>query len=309
MPPRRVLDIDAIVDVGDASRGPGGGHCVIVRGARADRAGKDHQPAGAGLDREPVRVQHGIAPERAADGVGCGTRIGSLGQGDGVADANHPGDARGAGLGCLALVVPLHHAGQGDEAVPGLRIDGHRHRALQHQRLQHVAAQVLVVALVPVRDLHPQFIGDPGDPANAGRGVAPCPLVAEAGHGPAQRDHAAGGRYLDRRAIHLRIPAQFGGDVAPQVIVRHGSSLSPLAPASPCPVACQGHPARVGEPGRRAHERTGGRAAVRSKGLLSGARADRHGSRASSPAADQLVFGDAVLEEKALRAVVLDRVG
>jgi hypothetical protein len=32
------------------------------------------------------------------------------------------------------------------------------------------------------------------------------------------------------------------------------------------------------------------------------------GLRASSPAADQLVFGDAVLGEKALRVVVLDRV-
>src|ERR1700759_1681347 len=42
-----------------------------------------------------------------------------------------------------------------------------------------------------------------------------------------------------------------------------------------------------------------------SPGLLTRARAERHGLRASSPAADQLVFGDPVLGEKALRVAVL----
>jgi hypothetical protein len=45
-----------------------------------------------------------------------------------------------------------------------------------------------------------------------------------------------------------------------------------------------------------------------SPGLLTQARAACHGLRASSPAADQLVFGNAVLAEKAFRVVVLDRV-
>jgi hypothetical protein len=45
-----------------------------------------------------------------------------------------------------------------------------------------------------------------------------------------------------------------------------------------------------------------------SPGLLTQARAEVHGLRASAPAADQLVFGDAVLGEKAFRVVVLDRV-
>ena len=42
------------------------------------------------------------------------------------------------------------------------------------------------------------------------------------------------------------------------------------------------------------------------EGLLTQARTTRHGLRASSPAADQLVLGDAEPGEK---AVVLDRVG
>src|SRR5438105_14556534 len=43
-------------------------------------------------------------------------------------------------------------------------------------------------------------------------------------------------------------------------------------------------------------------------GLLTPAQAERHGRGASSPPADQLVFGKAVLEEKAFRVAVLDRV-
>ena len=61
---RPALDPDSVVDLGDARRGPGGGHRMVVRGPGADRAGQDHQPAGGGLDREPVRLQGGIAPER-----------------------------------------------------------------------------------------------------------------------------------------------------------------------------------------------------------------------------------------------------
>jgi hypothetical protein len=111
--------------------------------------------------------------------------------------------------------VPLRGAGQGDEAVPGPRIDGHRDRDVQHERFQHVAVQVLVVSPVFVRDLYPQFIGDPGNSADACRGPAPRPLQPEAGHGPPQRDRAADGRYLDRFAAHLGIPGELGGDIAP----------------------------------------------------------------------------------------------
>ena len=53
---RPALDTDSVVDPGDARRGPGGGHRVIVRGQGADRAGQDHQPVTEGLDREPVRL-------------------------------------------------------------------------------------------------------------------------------------------------------------------------------------------------------------------------------------------------------------
>ena len=63
-------DTDAIIDVGDASRGPGGGHCVIVRGPGADRAGQDGQPAGEGLDREPVRVTQRRRDDLEPDATG-----------------------------------------------------------------------------------------------------------------------------------------------------------------------------------------------------------------------------------------------
>ena len=53
---RPALDTDSVVDLGDARRGPGGGHRVIVRGQGADRARQDHQPVTEGLDREPVRL-------------------------------------------------------------------------------------------------------------------------------------------------------------------------------------------------------------------------------------------------------------
>ena len=49
------LDTDSVIDPGDARRGPGGRHHVIVRGPGADRAGQDHQPVRGGFDREPVR--------------------------------------------------------------------------------------------------------------------------------------------------------------------------------------------------------------------------------------------------------------
>jgi hypothetical protein len=97
---------DPVLDLGDTRRGPGGGHRVIVRGPGAHCAGHDHQPARGRLDREHLRRQYGIAPERAADGVRWVTRIGSLGQGDGVVDTGHAGHAGGAGLGRFALVVP-----------------------------------------------------------------------------------------------------------------------------------------------------------------------------------------------------------
>jgi DNA-binding CsgD family transcriptional regulator len=54
---RAALDRDPVLDLGDARRGPGGGHRVIVRGPGAHRARQDHQPAGGHLDREHVRGQ------------------------------------------------------------------------------------------------------------------------------------------------------------------------------------------------------------------------------------------------------------
>ena len=53
---RPALDTNSVVELGDARRGPGGGHRVIVRGQGADRARQDHQPFTEGLDREPVRL-------------------------------------------------------------------------------------------------------------------------------------------------------------------------------------------------------------------------------------------------------------
>src|SRR5262249_23473579 len=76
---------------------------------------------------------------------------------------------------------------------------------------------------------HPQFIGDPGNAADSCRGPASCPLQPEAGHGSPERDRAVGGRYIDCLAVHLRVPEELGGDVAPQVIVPQTASLPPPA--------------------------------------------------------------------------------
>jgi hypothetical protein len=50
----RVFDTDAVVDLANAGRGPGGGDRVIVRGPGTEYAGQDYQAAGERLDREPV---------------------------------------------------------------------------------------------------------------------------------------------------------------------------------------------------------------------------------------------------------------
>ena len=178
------LDPDPVVDLGDPGRRPGGRHSLIVRSPGADCAGKDHQPAGGRLDPQHVRQRPGLAPGTRRHGVRCGMRIGSLGPADSIVDTGRAGHVRGARLGRLALVVPLRRAGRGDEAFPGLCIDGHRDRDVQHQRFQHVAAQVLVGPPACVRELHSQFIGDLGNAVDACRGAAGRPLQLEAGHGP-----------------------------------------------------------------------------------------------------------------------------
>jgi len=166
-------------------RRPGGRHGRIMRSPPgADRAGQDRQPAGGRLDPQHVRQQPGVAPGTRRYGVRCGMRIGSLGPGDGIVDTGHAGHVRGARLGRLALAVPLRRTDQGDEAIPGLCIDGHRDRDVQHQRFQHVAAQVLVGPPVCVWELHLQFSATWVTPRTRVAGAAGRPLQLEAGHGP-----------------------------------------------------------------------------------------------------------------------------
>ena len=62
-------------------------------------------------------------------------------------------DARRDEVGLVALVLPVDGAGQGDEAVLDLRVDRRRDEAVEHQRLQHVAAKIRVVA--PLADQQP----------------------------------------------------------------------------------------------------------------------------------------------------------
>ena len=38
------------------------------------------------------------------------------------------------------LVLPVRGAGQGDDAAADLRVHGHRHQAVGHAGLQHIAA-------------------------------------------------------------------------------------------------------------------------------------------------------------------------
>src|SRR5271166_2830842 len=55
--PGSVLHYDAVVDLGDARRGPGGGHRFVVLSPRAHRSGQDHRPVGRGIDGQLLRVQ------------------------------------------------------------------------------------------------------------------------------------------------------------------------------------------------------------------------------------------------------------
>ena len=102
---------------------------MIVRDPGADRAGQDDQAAGEGLYRELVRLEHSITAECGRYGGPRITRIG-LSQGDGVVNAGNASYLSGTRLSLLALVVSLRRAGQGNQAVPGLRIYGHWRRAV-----------------------------------------------------------------------------------------------------------------------------------------------------------------------------------
>ncbi len=96
-----------------------------------------------------LRVQLGAAPEGVADVVLDVASVWCRGQRDVVLDTEHAGHARGEELGLVSLVLPLRGAGQGDEAVPDLRIHGHRDEAVEHEGLEHVAARSASPRLLP----------------------------------------------------------------------------------------------------------------------------------------------------------------
>jgi pimeloyl-ACP methyl ester carboxylesterase len=75
---RPVLDADAVRDVGDARRGPGGGHRVFVCGLGADRAGQDHQPIREGLDHERRLIVAGSGPGRVPDLPARAAKVGQV---------------------------------------------------------------------------------------------------------------------------------------------------------------------------------------------------------------------------------------
>lgn len=76
-------------------------------------------------------------------------------------------DIPGDGLGLVALILPACRPGQGDPAGNSLRVNRGRHDAVDHQRLQHHAAQISVLALRLVQQMHLQFVDHADDPGNA----------------------------------------------------------------------------------------------------------------------------------------------
>src|SRR5437773_262113 len=99
-------DGDAIVDLGDAGRPPGGTFGFLPLGPRADRALQGHLAA-AGFDGDAVGVELRIAAkgllDLALDLGWCHARL----QHDQVADALDALDPQHGFLGAGALVVPL----------------------------------------------------------------------------------------------------------------------------------------------------------------------------------------------------------
>jgi len=172
------------------------------------------------------------ADQAAATASSCSAQVLPVrfgGQGDAVVDGEHAGHASSQELGLIPLVVPGCGAGQGDEAVAGFGLNGHRDRTVEHERVQHLAPQLGVIARAAVCPAHLQLVADLGDPVYSRGSPACLPLVPQAGHGSAQGDGAGFSRDDDLLAVDLGVPGQLGGDIALQLVVRHGL-LFPLRP-------------------------------------------------------------------------------
>jgi hypothetical protein len=134
-----------------------------------------------------------------------------------VEDVDNADDVRRDELRFVALVLPVGRAGERDEALVDLRVDGGGNDAVEHQRLKDVAAKVGVVALVVVQQLDLQLVVDGEHAEDALGGLLRLTLLAKAADRPAHRDCAAVRRDGDRGAVELGVPEELVADVCSQL--------------------------------------------------------------------------------------------
>jgi Zn-dependent protease len=153
---------------------------------RAHRAVDGHG-AVVGRDVQVVRIDLGVPLERLLDRLlrvaGVRRRAIEL---DLVDDVERTDDVRGDVLRLVTLVLPVGGAGEGDEAVLHLCVHGRRYEAVEHERLEHVAAKLGVRALLVVHQLHLQLVVDRGHAEHPLRGLPRLALLAQAPDGPAR---------------------------------------------------------------------------------------------------------------------------
>jgi DNA-binding CsgD family transcriptional regulator len=166
-PRRSRLDPDAVLDLGDARRGPGGPLRLLLLRPRAHGARQDDLVA-LDVHLDPLGVRLGAADQRLLDAPlqlgGCRPPAGP--DRDEVA---HPADARQAAdhpLGLALLELPLDLATKGDPAVG----DGHvqvldRQGRISFQGAGRRRGDVGVGALRGAGQPHLDVVGDRFDPA------------------------------------------------------------------------------------------------------------------------------------------------
>ncbi|HEX9379228.1 MAG TPA: hypothetical protein VF872_06525 [Gaiellaceae bacterium] len=139
---------------------------------------------------------------------------------DVVDDLERTDDVGRDELRLVTLVLPVGGTGERDEAVIDLRIDGVRDEAVQHERLEHVAANLGVCALLVVHQLHLQLVVDRGDAEYTLCGLLGLALLAQAPDRAPQGDLPVVGGDCDRGVVHLGIPEELVADVRRQLVVQ-----------------------------------------------------------------------------------------
>jgi hypothetical protein len=77
-----------------------------------------------------------------------------------ILDGDDAEDIRGSGLGLVALELPVGGPGERDDAVVDVGLDRGGDEAVQHERLQYVAAEFGVGATVVVQGPHFELVLD-----------------------------------------------------------------------------------------------------------------------------------------------------